>query len=82
MNDFFCKSAIKLRICKMRNLIISKSTFKSTRNDSVVFGNFNGGVQMIERILKSKMLSLAEKFQVIILTGQRQSGKTTLMKEV
>ena len=35
---------------------------------------------MIERALTSKMLSLAEKFQVITLTGPRQSGKTTLVK--
>ena len=35
---------------------------------------------MIERTLASKMLSLAEKFQVITLTGPRQSGKTTLVK--
>lgn len=36
---------------------------------------------MIERTLKSKMLSLATKFQVITLTGPRQSGKTTLVKD-
>ena len=35
---------------------------------------------MIERTLTSKMLALAEKFQVITLTGPRQSGKTTLVK--
>lgn len=35
---------------------------------------------MIERILTTKMLSLAQKFQVITLTGPRQSGKTTLVK--
>jgi predicted AAA+ superfamily ATPase len=35
---------------------------------------------MIERILSSKMISLAQKFQVITLTGPRQSGKTTLVK--
>jgi len=35
---------------------------------------------MIERILSSKMISLAEKFQVITLTGPRQSGKTTLVR--
>ncbi|MHB8135963.1 MAG: ATP-binding protein [Anaerolineaceae bacterium] len=35
---------------------------------------------MIERTLTSKMLLLAEKFQVITLTGPRQSGKTTLVK--
>jgi uncharacterized protein len=35
---------------------------------------------MIERALTSKMLSLAQKFQVITLTGPRQSGKTTLVR--
>lgn len=35
---------------------------------------------MIERALTSKILSLAQKFQVVTLTGPRQSGKTTLVK--
>jgi uncharacterized protein len=35
---------------------------------------------MISRTLTSKILALAEKFQVITLTGPRQSGKTTLVK--
>lgn len=35
---------------------------------------------MIARTLATKMLSLAQKFQVITLTGPRQSGKTTLVK--
>lgn len=35
---------------------------------------------MIERTLASKMISLAQKFQVITLTGPRQSGKTTLVR--
>jgi len=35
---------------------------------------------MIERTLATKMISLAQKFQVITLTGPRQSGKTTLVK--
>lgn len=35
---------------------------------------------MIERTLASKIISLAQKFQVITLTGPRQSGKTTLVK--
>ena len=35
---------------------------------------------MIERTLASKMRSLAQKFQVITLTGPRQSGKTTLVR--
>jgi predicted AAA+ superfamily ATPase len=37
---------------------------------------------MIERTLAAKMISLAQKFQVITLTGPRQSGKTTLVKAV
>jgi len=35
---------------------------------------------MIERSLTSKLIGLAQKFQVITLTGPRQSGKTTLVK--
>jgi len=35
---------------------------------------------MIERTLAPKIISLAQKFQVITLTGPRQSGKTTLVK--
>jgi uncharacterized protein len=35
---------------------------------------------MIPRTLTPKMLALAEKFQVITLTGPRQSGKTTLVR--
>lgn len=35
---------------------------------------------MIERILTPKILSRSKKFQVITLTGPRQSGKTTLVK--
>mgnify|MGYP005819785909 CR=1 FL=1 len=35
---------------------------------------------MIKRTLASKMVSLAQKFQVITLTGPRQSGKTTLVR--
>jgi len=37
---------------------------------------------MIERTLTPKIIALAKKFQVITLTGPRQSGKTTLVKEV
>lgn len=37
---------------------------------------------MIERTLTKKIVALAEKFQVITLTGPRQSGKTTLVKAV
>ena len=37
---------------------------------------------MIERTLAAKMISLAQKFQVVTLTGPRQSGKTTLVKAV
>jgi hypothetical protein len=35
---------------------------------------------MIERSLKPKLISLAQKFQVVTLTGPRQSGKTTLVR--
>jgi len=35
---------------------------------------------MIERTLASKLILLATKFQVIMLTGPRQSGKTTLVR--
>ncbi|KPL91538.1 ATP-binding protein [Levilinea saccharolytica] len=37
---------------------------------------------MIERKMASKITSLAQKFQVITLTGPRQSGKTTLVRAV
>jgi len=39
-------------------------------------------VFMIERTLTSKLIALAQKFQVITLTGPRQSGKTTLVRAV
>ncbi len=35
---------------------------------------------MIERTLTAKIIALAEKFQVITLTGPRQAGKTTLVR--
>jgi predicted AAA+ superfamily ATPase len=35
---------------------------------------------MIERTLTPKLIALAQKFQIITLTGPRQSGKTTLVK--
>lgn len=35
---------------------------------------------MIERTLETKIIALAQKFQVITLTGPRQSGKTTLVR--
>ena len=35
---------------------------------------------MIERTLATKLIALAKKFQVITLTGPRQSGKTTLVR--
>jgi predicted AAA+ superfamily ATPase len=35
---------------------------------------------MIERTLTAKIVALAQKFQVITLTGPRQSGKTTLVR--
>ena len=37
---------------------------------------------MIERTLSAKLIALAQKFQVITLTGPRQSGKTTLVRSV
>jgi hypothetical protein len=37
---------------------------------------------MIQRDIKDKLLLLAEKFPVISVTGPRQSGKTTLLKEL
>lgn len=36
---------------------------------------------MIERILRRKIKELAEKYPVITLTGPRQSGKSTLLKD-
>jgi predicted AAA+ superfamily ATPase len=35
---------------------------------------------MIERTLTAKLIALAHKFQVVTLTGPRQSGKTTLVR--
>jgi predicted AAA+ superfamily ATPase len=35
---------------------------------------------MIERTMTTKIIALAQKFQVITLTGPRQSGKTTLVR--
>ncbi|MFZ2517615.1 MAG: AAA family ATPase, partial [Anaerolineae bacterium] len=35
---------------------------------------------MIARTLTAKIIALAQKFQVITLTGPRQSGKTTLVR--
>ena len=35
---------------------------------------------MIKRTLTEKMIELAQKFQVLTITGPRQSGKTTLVK--
>ncbi|MES2140014.1 MAG: ATP-binding protein [Bacteroidota bacterium] len=37
---------------------------------------------MIERIAKEKLQNLAKKFKAIAVTGARQSGKTTLVKQV
>jgi len=36
---------------------------------------------MIKRTLTKKIITLAQKFQVITLTGPRQSGKTTLVRD-
>jgi predicted AAA+ superfamily ATPase len=36
---------------------------------------------MIGRELESKLLEMAEKFPVVSITGPRQSGKTTLLRE-
>lgn len=35
---------------------------------------------MIERKITNKLISLSDKFQVVTLTGPRQSGKTTLVR--
>lgn len=35
---------------------------------------------MIERTLKPKLLTLSEQYPVVTLTGPRQSGKSTLLK--
>lgn len=37
---------------------------------------------MIDRKAKSKVIDMAKKFPVIVLTGPRQSGKTTLAKTI
>jgi len=37
---------------------------------------------VIERALQKKLIDLSEKFQVVTLTGPRQSGKTTLVKSI
>ena len=37
---------------------------------------------MIKRQIASKLLQLSEKFQVVTITGPRQSGKTTIAKAV
>ncbi len=37
---------------------------------------------MIQRIAKNKLQSLASKFKAVAVTGARQSGKTTLVKQV
>lgn len=35
---------------------------------------------MIERVLKAKLLEMAEKYPIVTVTGPRQSGKSTLLK--
>ena len=37
---------------------------------------------MIERILKSKLIEMANKYPIVTLTGPRQSGKSTLLKMI
>lgn len=37
---------------------------------------------MIDRIIQTRILSVSEKFPAIVITGPRQSGKTTLIKNV
>jgi predicted AAA+ superfamily ATPase len=37
---------------------------------------------MITRIAKEKLINLAKTFKCVAVTGARQSGKTTLVKEV
>lgn len=37
---------------------------------------------MIQRIAKVKLIDLASKFKVVAVTGARQTGKTTLVKQV
>lgn len=37
-------------------------------------------VAMIERVLKTKLLELAKKYPIVTITGPRQSGKSTLLK--
>ena len=37
---------------------------------------------MIKREISDKVLSLAKKFPIITITGPRQSGKTTLVREL
>ena len=37
---------------------------------------------MVERIAQKKLQDLAKKFKAVAVTGARQSGKTTLVKQV
>lgn len=37
---------------------------------------------MLDRELAAKMVSLAKSFPVITVTGPRQSGKTTLVRQI
>jgi len=37
---------------------------------------------MIQRVAKKKLLDLASKFKAVAVTGARQTGKTTLLKQV
>ncbi len=66
MEQILCKSAIEMQICKESIKMTEFALIKSA--------------VMIERTLTSKILDLAKQFQVITLTGPRQSGKTTLVR--
>lgn len=36
---------------------------------------------MIERLIKGRLLELAGKYPIVSVTGPRQSGKTTLVRD-
>jgi predicted AAA+ superfamily ATPase len=61
-------------LCKYGNSI---PIFTLTKRESSDFM-----YRMIPRTLSSKLLSMADGFPVLTLTGPRQSGKTTLVREI